>query len=142
MGGASADPMSTIASKFLQYGIMKERSGNNSKTRLLFRKLGLYRFSMSGLGTILDIYIATWNVGEKKPPPANELRALLRPGAEIYAIGLQECEHWQSGCSDRGDLGAPRDRPARRPQRLPRADGAPPSRRVDSKRKRHREEAR
>jgi hypothetical protein len=90
---SSPSPIATIAAKFLQYGIMKDRSGSNSRTRLIFRKLGLYRFSMSGLGTIFDICIATWNVGEKKPPPPDQLRRLLRPGAEIYAIGLQECEH-------------------------------------------------
>ena len=144
MGGASADPMSTIASKFLQYGIMKDRSGNNSKTRLLFRKLGLYRFSMSGLGTILDIYIATWNVGEKKPPPANELRALLRPGAEIYAIGLQECEHKAKRVAAIEETpGAPSgSTPARRPQAAPRRSAAFARKSRLKERARHREEAR
>ena len=88
-----------IATKFLQYGMMKDTAGSstskggNSKTRLQFRMMGKYRFSKSGFGTVFDVCCATWNVGEKKPPSPEDLRLMLRPGAEIYAIGLQECNH-------------------------------------------------
>jgi hypothetical protein len=79
-----------IGTKFLQYGIMID-TNNKPHTRLIFRELGMYRFSVGGFGTIFDICCATWNVGEKKPPTPQELRSMVRPGADIYAIGLQEC---------------------------------------------------
>ena len=111
---AKEELVDRIGAKFLQYGIMNDtkddddaggsqssatvrksrhninKRGNRS-TRLIFRELGTYRFSTGGFGTVFDVCTATWNVGEKKPPTPRELRHMVRPGADIYAIGLQEC---------------------------------------------------
>jgi len=91
-----AQLVQSIGTKFLQYGIMNDMNdagskSGNSRTRLMFREMGTYRFSTGGFGTVFDVCCATWNVGEKKPPTPQELRSMVKPGADIYAIGLQEC---------------------------------------------------
>lgn len=40
----------------------------------------------------LTVFTTTWNVGEKKPPPPDQLAKWIPGGAHIYAIALQECK--------------------------------------------------
>ena len=99
----------------MKFFFFKGATKINANVRLQFRQKGQYRFSKSGFGTVFDVCTATWNVGEKKPPVPeikinkdvvdeetesgfeevlyHPLVEMLRPGADIYAIGLQECDH-------------------------------------------------
>jgi endonuclease/exonuclease/phosphatase family metal-dependent hydrolase len=40
----------------------------------------------------LSILCASWNVGNAKPPAVSELNHWLKPGYDLYAVGVQECK--------------------------------------------------
>src|SRR6185503_2918807 len=43
---------------------------------------------------IINVYVATWNLGNARPPSVSDLRSWLPPDQyDVYGVGVQECSY-------------------------------------------------